>query len=161
MIVLVIVLVDPPALLPALFLDVMMRSALALGYSYKLGADSYGIVRYKKVYGMSTYSGHIDGPPINDTKDHNTYDGPTVIKTIANATQVGVGADKYALGFKGGWPWCSNSSVTSTCVFDATGKATVKYVRDTLGVKHASQWVNEPTSQGAWDAYGYFLHGDA
>lgn len=120
-------------------------------------AESYGT----KVYGMSTYSGHINGPPINDTKDHNTYDGPTVIKTIANATQIGVGADKYALGFKGGWPWCSNSSVPSTCVFDATGKATVKYVRDTLGVKHASQWVNEPSSQGAWDAYGYFLHGDA
>ena len=119
----------------------------------------YKASRLDIVYGMSTYSGHINGPPIVDKADNNTYDGPTVIKTIANATQTGIGAEKYALGFKGGWPYCSNYTNTSTCVFDDTAKDTIRYVRDTLGVKHASQWVDEPKSQGAWDAYGYFLHG--
>jgi hypothetical protein len=27
------------------------------------------------VYGMSTYTGNLNGPPFNDTKDKNPYDG--------------------------------------------------------------------------------------
>lgn len=87
-------------------------------------------------------------------------DGPGIIKTIANSTQHGVGADKYALGFKGGWPSCVNASEPDTCVFDAEAKATVRYVREELGVKHAARWCDAPRSQGEWDAWGYFLHGD-
>lgn len=123
--------------------------------------SQYKLSKLDIVYGMSTYSGHINGPAIPDPMDNNTYDGPSIIKTIANATQSGVGADKYALGFKGGWPYCSNGTLPSTCVFDQEAKDTIKYVRDTLGVMHAAQWVDEPRSQAQWDAYGYFLHGDS
>ena len=55
--------------------------------------------------------------------------GPDIIKTIANATQVGVGADKMGLGFKGGWPSCGNNTLPSTCLFDDTARATIDYVR--------------------------------
>ena len=78
---------------------------------------------------------------------------------LSHPTQTAIGADKYALGFKGGWPYCSNGTEPDTCIFDGTARATIDHVRDVLGVKHASQWVNEPRSQAAWDAYGYFLHG--
>jgi hypothetical protein len=108
---------------------------------------------------MSTYSGKLNGPGYPDPKDNNTYNGPDIIKAIANATQSGVGVQKYGYGFKGGWPYCSNSTLPSSCLFDDTAKATIRYVRDTLGVLHSSQWANEPQSQAAWDAYGYFLHG--
>lgn len=121
--------------------------------------DMYATSRVDIVYGMSTYSGRINGPPFPDLRDNNTYNGPEIIKTIANATQTAVGVNKYALGFKGGWPYCKNSTDPSTCIFDNTARATIDYIRDNLGVKHAAQWVNEPRSQGAWDAYGYFLHG--
>jgi len=119
----------------------------------------YKASRVDIVYGMSTYSGKLNGPGYPDPKDNKTYDGPEIIETIANATQTAIGADKYALGFKGGWPYCSNGTEPDTCIFDGTARATIDHVRDVLGVKHASQWVNEPRSQAAWDAYGYFLHG--
>ena len=32
----------------------------------------YKASKLDRVYGMSTYSGHINGAPINDTRDHNT-----------------------------------------------------------------------------------------
>ena len=41
--------------------------------------------------GMSTYSGKLNGPGYPDPKDNKTYDGPEIIETIANATQVGLG----------------------------------------------------------------------
>ena len=113
------------------------------------------------VYGMSTYTGNLNGPPIADPRDNTTYDAVQLTKTIANATQTGIGKSKYAIGFKGGWPYCSNGSLPETCVFDDTAKQTIRYVRDTLGVRHSASWVDEPRSQAAWDAWGYFLHGDS
>ena len=62
-------------------------------------------------------------------------------------------------GFKGGWPACETAGVGCEPVFDATAQETVKYLRDTMGVRHSAQWVNEPRSQAAWDAYGALLHG--
>ena len=59
---------------------------------------------------------------------------------IANATQVGVGKDKYSIGFKGRWPYCVNGTEPSTCEFDETAKDTIRYIRDTMGVQHASFW---------------------
>ncbi len=115
------------------------------------------------VYGMSTYTGNLNGPPINDTKDSNTYDGPRLTKLIANVTQTGVGREKYGIGFKGGWPSCVGSTAgTPNCepVFDEAAKATIRYITGTLGVVHSSEWVNEPRSQAQWDAWGYWLHGD-
>ena len=86
--------------------------------------------------------------------------GPGIIKTIANATRHGVGDEKYALGFKGGWPHCAHASEPDSCVFDGVAKETVRYVREALGVKHAARWCDAPRSQAEWDAWGYFLHGD-
>ena len=108
---------------------------------------------------MSTYSGKINGPAIPDTRDNNTYDGFEIIRDIGNATKTGVGAAKYAIGFKGGWPDCANYTKPETCVFDDAARKTISYVRDTLGVRHAAHWVEAGQSQGAWDAYGFFLHG--
>jgi hypothetical protein len=62
------------------------------------------------------------------------------IAQIAQATQAGVGKEKYSIGFKGRWPYCANSSVPTTCEFDETAKDTVRYIRDTMGVQHASFW---------------------
>ena len=95
-------------------------------------------------------------PPLCPESDN----GPGIIKTIANATRHGVGDEKYALGFKGGWPHCANASEPDSCVFDEVAKETVRYVREALGVKHAARWCDAPRSQAEWDAWGYFLHGD-
>jgi len=111
------------------------------------------------VYGMSTYSGGLDGPAGPDTKDHNTYLPVNITKTIANVTQTAIGKQKYAIGFKGGWPYCQNGSIPASCVFDETAKETIRYVRDTMGVQHSASWVDEARSQGQWDAWGFFLHG--
>ena len=48
-----------------------------------------------RVYGMSTYSGRLNGPPAPDLKDKNTYDEIGVTKTISNVTQSAVGKEKY------------------------------------------------------------------
>jgi hypothetical protein len=119
----------------------------------------YKASRLDKVYGMSTYSGSLNGPPIPDTRDHNQYVGINVTKTIANVTQTAVGKEKYSIGFKGGWPRC-NSTQPETCVFDETAKDTIGYIKNTLGVQHAAFWVDEAHSQAQWDAQGFFLHGE-
>ena len=68
----------------------------------------YKASRLDKVFGMSTYSGSLNGGPKPDAKDHNQYAGVNVTKTIANVTQSAVGKEKYSIGFKGGWPVCAN-----------------------------------------------------
>ena len=47
---------------------------------------------------MSTYSGKLNGPDYPDPKDNTTYDGPEIIETIANATQVGLGGPGVRAG---------------------------------------------------------------
>ena len=47
-----------------------------------------------------------------------------------------------------------------TCVFDETAKETIRYITNTMGVRHAAFWVDEAHSQAQWDAQGFFLHGE-
>jgi hypothetical protein len=60
---------------------------------------------------------------------------------------------------KGGFPYCSNASVPSTCTFDDEARQTIDWLGQELGTNHISNWVNEPSSQAEWDAWGYFLQG--
>jgi len=121
----------------------------------------YAASKLDIVYGMSTYSGGLNGPVMKSPTDPAAppRSDTVVTKTIANATQSAVGKEKYAIGFKGGWPHCVNGSVPSTCVFDATAKATIDFVKNTLGVVHSAHWVDEMSSDAAWEAAGYWLHG--
>eukprot|EP01047_Picozoa_sp_COSAG01_P032514 COSAG01_NODE_2354_length_7842_cov_10.860907_2_plen_209_part_00 len=121
--------------------------------------DQYRSSKLDRVYGMSTYSGGLNGPLFQDTKDKNWYNATLITKTIANSTQVAIGKEKYSIGFKGRWPFCVNGSLPQTCVFDETAKETIRYVRDTLGVQHSASWVDEARSQAQWDAWGFWLRG--
>jgi len=92
------------------------------------------------VYGMSTYSCALD----NTTARHY---GPEVLEEMASAASKALGASKYGIGFKGGWN-----------VYNETAKATIRYLRDTLGVTHMSHWNDFPMDQVTWDLWGFFLH---
>ena len=66
---------------------------------------------------------------------------------------------EQATGIKGGFPYCENSSVPSTCQFDDAARQTIDWMGEELGTNHIGYWVNEATSQAEWDAWGYFLQG--
>lgn len=121
----------------------------------------YASSKVDVVYGMSSYNAPINGPPwrIAGKGFNCTVDGSAFLKFFANHTQQALGNSKYGLGFKGGWPYYSNSSDPSTGMFDEKARSTLGYLRNSLGIQHASRWHNEPRSQQEWDAWGYFLHG--
>jgi hypothetical protein len=82
-----------------------------------------------------------------------------VLKEITNASRAALSWEKYATGIKSGFPYCANSSIPSTCVFDHTARQTIDWMGQELGTNHIGFWVNEATSQAEWDAWGYFLQG--
>jgi hypothetical protein len=67
--------------------------------------------------------------------------------------------ETLATGIKSGFPYCANSSIPSTCVFDDTARQTIDWMGQELGTNHIGYWVDEPSSQAEWDAWGYFLQG--
>merc|ERR1711879_248790 len=81
----------------------------------------YKASRLDRVYGMSTYGDAIDGPH-NSTHGY----GPKVLMEIASAARQAIGPDKYATGFKSGWPYCGNATDPSTCIFDDVAKESIR-----------------------------------
>lgn len=107
-----------------------------------------------QVYGMATYSTTPNAPP-----DY-PYGTKTLLK-IVTAAQGAVGPEKYSTGIKGAWPYCTNTSDPSTCVFDDMAKKNIRHLRDDLGVGNLAWWVDtvgHMPSQTQWDLWGFFLH---
>merc|ERR1712139_634026 len=95
---------------------------------------------------MGTYS---DSPW--DTNHSTHFKTPDTLKAMAEAAATAIGVPKYGHGIKGGW---------NIEVLGETEKATIRYLRDKIGVTHISHWIDEPKVQAMWDAWGFFLHDD-
>jgi len=116
--------------------------------------------RLDTVFGMGTYSDAVS------TSTNSTY-GPQYLKEMAAAASKALGSSKYGLGIKGGWSYLHEP-------LDESAKETIRYLRDTIGVRSMSHWCDEPGryseasgatrweyAQSQWDAWGLFLHGDS
>eukprot|EP00746_Dinoflagellata_sp_MGD_P135809 gnl/MRDRNA2_/MRDRNA2_69854_c0_seq1.p1 gnl/MRDRNA2_/MRDRNA2_69854_c0~~gnl/MRDRNA2_/MRDRNA2_69854_c0_seq1.p1 ORF type:complete len:362 (-),score=61.27 gnl/MRDRNA2_/MRDRNA2_69854_c0_seq1:99-1118(-) len=100
----------------------------------------YNQSRIDRVYSMSTYTGAFNGP------DVFVMD----LKAVASSAAAGVGIAKYGIGVK--HEFRNNASS-----FDAEARASIDWLHG-LGVQHLAKFMNEPTTQAQWDAWGYFLH---
>ena len=112
--------------------------------------------RLDRVYAGSSYGLAINGPNPNPRLNRSTVDA---LKSITNHSRAALSWERYATGIKSGFPYCANSSIPSTCVFDDTAKQTIDWMGQELGTNHIGYWVDEATSQAEWDAWGYFLQG--
>ena len=114
----------------------------------------YAESRLDRVYAGSSYGLAINGPNPNPRLNRSTV---KVLKELTNASRAALTWEKYATGIKGNFPYCSNASMPSTCIFDDEARQTIDWMGRALGTNHISNWVNEPSSQAEWDAFGYFL----
>jgi hypothetical protein len=78
--------------------------------------------RLDRVYAGSSYGLAINGPNPNPRLNRSTV---KVLKELTNASRTALTWEKYATGIKSGFPYCTNSSIPSTCVFDDTGEAAI------------------------------------
>lgn len=118
--------------------------------------SDYRNSRLDRVYAGSSYGLPINGPNPNPRLNRSSFE---VLKELTNTSRTGLTWEKYATGIKSGFPYCANSSDPSTCVFDDTAKKTIDWMGQELGTNHIGYWVDEPSSQAEWDAWGYFLQG--
>ena len=111
--------------------------------------------RLDRVYAGSSYGLAINGPNPNLLLNRSTVQ---VLKSLTPHSRKALTWEKYATGIKSGFPYCGNSSVPSSCIFDDTAKQTIDWMGQELGTNHIGYWVDEPFSQVAVDETVILLH---